>query len=173
MFTSASVCILRVHSLCGSGNCWLLMKIVADNESDPGQTSSDHESTHTLTFKCIGTTKSEHYQSALKRARDLLLMGEPVPISVVHEPTNPRDAKALAFVCELDGKEHRIGYNIVSEVLDEVLDAYRDGNIVSVKLAWVQYITEFTRSGPGFFAGVDIKKKGRWSGVAISRSSTK
>ena len=78
----------------------------------------------------------------------------------------------IAFVCELDRKELRIGY-IVSEVLDEVHDAYRAGNIVSVKLAWVRYITEWTRSGPGFFAGVDLKKKGRWSGVAISRSSTK
>ena len=74
-----------------------------------------------------------------------------MPISVVHEPTNPRDAKALAFVCELDGKENTIGY-IVSELPDEVHDAYRAGDIVSVKLAWVRYITEwrarlFCRSG--------------------------
>ena len=83
----------------GSDNSSINEPDSSDNESDPGQTSSDHESTHTLTFKCIGTTKSEHYQSALRRARDLLLRGESVPTSVVHGPTNPRDAKALYSIC--------------------------------------------------------------------------
>ena len=117
---------------------------------------------HVLTFKCIGATKSQDYQAALRKARDLMLGGQVVPVTLMHEPTNPHDSRALAFVCHIDGKQQIIGY-VVSEVVEEVHSAIDAASIVSVKFAWVRYITDWTRSGPGFFAGVDIEKKGRWS----------
>ena len=141
----------------------------SEEETEQVCADSRHDSTHVVTFKCIGSTKSQNYQKALRKARDLLLGGQIVPVSIVHEPMNPRDSNALAFVCTIEGKKHTIGY-VVSELLDEVHTAYRAGNIVSVKISWVRYITDWTRSGPGFFAGVDIEKKGRWSSNAIAHS---
>ena len=43
---------------------------------------------------------------------------ESVPVTLVHEPNNPHDSRALAFVCHLE-QPHTIGY-VVNEVLDEV-----------------------------------------------------
>ena len=122
-----------------------------ESEDEPQKVPEDPGgSTHVLTFKCIGTTKSHDYQTALRRARHLILSGQFVPVSVVHEPTNPRDSKAFAFVCTIEGKEHTIGY-IISELLDEVHAAYTAGSYVSVKFLWIRYITDWTRSGPVFF----------------------
>jgi len=44
------------------------------------------------------------------------------------------------------------------------------GSIVSIKFAWIRYVTEWSRSGPGFFAAINIEKHGVWS---VSRQSTK
>ncbi len=54
-----------------------------------------------ITIMLEHTTKSRDYQSALKKARDMLRIRQRqyVPVSLVPEPTNPRDSKALAFVC--------------------------------------------------------------------------
>ena len=85
----------------------------------------------------------------------MLSDGLDVPVSLKHEPTNPYDGQALAFVCQINGKPYTIGY-VVSELLDEVHAAIRDKNILSVKFAWIRYITDWTRSGPGFFAGIEM-----------------
>ncbi len=85
------------------------------------------------------------------------------------EPTNPRDSKALAFVCMIDGKQHTIRY-VISELLDEVHAARNVGSNVSVKFSWIRYVTEWSRSGP---AGIDIEKNGMWSTNVVSRQSTK
>ncbi len=58
-----------------------------------------HVGTHVVTFKCIGTTKSRDYHSAVKKAWDLMRTGQP-------EPTNSRDSKALAFVCKCNENNH-------------------------------------------------------------------
>jgi len=144
--------------------------------------SSDHNSTetplptsgttHTVSFKCIGATKSHDYQSTLRSARDKLRIGENVPVYLVHEPRNPRDTRALAFVCEIGGKTQRIGY-IIRELLEGVHAARNAGAIVSTKFAWVRYITEWSRSGPGFFAAINIEKRGVWSANVVSLRSTK
>ena len=51
-----------------------------------------------------------------------------MPVAIVHEPSNPRDSKALAFVCTLEDKKHTIGY-IIREVLDEVHLAISNGSV--------------------------------------------
>ncbi len=100
----------------------------------------------------------------------MLRIRQYLPVSLVPEPTNPRDSKALAFVCMIDGKQHTIGYVII-ELLDEVHAARNVGSIVSVKFSWIRYVTEWSR--PGFFAGIDIEKNGMWSTNVVSRQSTK
>lgn len=152
-----------------------------DNETTTEEGSSDDEvetksaavrSSHKLTFKCIGATKSVSYQSALRVVRDLMVEGHRVPVQLVHEPSNPRDSRALAFVCRIEGEHHTIGY-VVSELVEEVHSAIDSGSIMSVEFAWVRYITDWSRSGPGFFAGISIEKRGMWSDSAERYSSTR
>ena len=43
--------------------------------------------------------------------------------------------------------------------------------IVSVKFDWVKYLIHWSRSGPGWYAGIDVTKRGQWpSCVVRSRS---
>ena len=98
--------------------------------------------------------------------------GHRVLVQLVHEPSNPRDSRALAFVCKIKEEHHTIGY-VVSELVEEVHSAIDSGSIVSVEFAWVRYITDWSRSGPGFFAGVSIEKKGTWSNTAERYASTR
>lgn len=125
-----------------------------------------------LVFKCIGATKSSTYQSALRRARDIMLGGCTVPVQLVPEPLNPRDSRAIAFKCKVDDKWCTVGY-IVSELVEEVHAAIGSGSIFSVRFAWVRYISDWSVSGPGFFAGVTIEKKGKWSVAASNAASTR
>lgn len=128
--------------------------------------------THSVVFKCIGSVKSKGYQVALEKARNLMSDGQIVPVRLVHERYNPRDSRALAFVCDINSKPHTVGY-IVNELLDEVHTAINQNCILSVKFAWIRYITDWTKSGPGFFAGISITKKGTWSKHAVKLASTK
>ena len=119
----------------------------------------------------MGAKRTNH-QLALQSARKLISDGETVPVKLVHDQYNPWDSKALAFVCKIRNKDHIIGY-VVSELLDEVHRAISRNEIVSTEFSWVRYITDWTKSGPGFFAGIKITKKGTWSRLAIQHSSTK
>lgn len=74
----------------------------------------------------------------------------------------PYDAKAIAFVVNLSGKEHRVGY-VIRELLDEVHQALNNYPIRRVKIAWVKYVVQWPKSGPGFYCVIDITKKGTWS----------
>jgi hypothetical protein len=53
------------------------------------------------------------------KSKDLLPLKIPVSVKLHPEPNNPKDARAIAFKCIVDGQWHRIRY-IVREVLDEV-----------------------------------------------------
>ena len=77
----------------------------------------------------------------------------------------------INFVCEIEGKHHTIGY-VVSELV-EMHAAIDSGSILSVEFSWVHYITDWSRLGPGFFAGVNIGKRGKWSETAVQYSSTR
>ena len=121
----------------------------------------------------IGTINLQVYwqnsghQYVLQRARDIKASGSHVPVKLVHEPRNPCDSRAIAFMCEVDRKWQTIGY-VVSELLDEVHAAIDAGDILSIQFAWIRYITDWSSSGPGFFAGIAIEKKGEWSFSAAS-----
>lgn len=128
--------------------------------------------THTLVFKCIGAVRDEQQQKALERAYMARQAGETVPVKIEPEPTNPYDSKAICFKCMVGGLWCRIGY-IVREALDEVHEAIRCRHILWVKFAWVKFLLQWTRSGPGFYAGIYITRNGEWSVRCIRSASTK
>lgn len=170
---------------------WKLITSGSDRESDTGKESSETQSTYgsdnsefeaeedrsaatseQVVFKCIGATKSSSYQYVFERAQDIRATGSHVPVKLVHGPLNPHDSRAIAFKCEVDGQWQTIGY-VVSELLEEVRAAINAGSILSVQFAWIRYITDWSRSSPGFFAGVEIAKQGEWSISAKRAASTR
>ena len=94
-------------------------------------------------------------QEILKKARDLIKDGKEVSVRIVPEPDNHYDSKAIALQCNVDSKWQRIGY-IVREALDCVHQALSSRKIDSVHFVWVKYLLTFPRSGPVYFAGIDI-----------------
>ena len=75
------------------------------------------------------------------------------------EPTNIADSRAI--VCELDGKWEKIGY-VVSDILHEVHTVMSRNLILSVEFKYIKYVTHWTRSGPGYFAAINVTKSGPW-----------
>ena len=66
-----------------------------DKENLIEDTENDHEEvTHTVTFKCIGATKTPESQVALKTISELLASGNHVPVDLFPEPQNPYDSRA-------------------------------------------------------------------------------
>ena len=78
------------------------------------------------------------------------------------EPHNVFDSRAIAIEAEIDSQWKRVGY-LVSEVLKCVHEALGSSKIVRVELCWVKFITHWSRSGPGWYCGINISKKGPWS----------
>ena len=114
----------------------------------------------------------EHkYQEVLRRAKELRSIGVDVPVKIFCEPENPKDSRAVAVICYVDGNWHRIGY-LFRGVL-EVHEAIEHNKILFVKFAWIRYIAEWTKSGPGYFAGINISKSGDWPRSVMQASSTK
>ena len=128
--------------------------------------------THTVVFKCIGSVRDADYQNTLRVARDLIARGETVPVRVNPEPTNIKDARALVFECEIDKEWKKVGY-VVKEVLEDVRSAINKKEIFNVKFDWIKYITDWTRSGPGYFAVIRISKNGDWGPKVTQYSSTR
>ena len=144
-----------------------------DMESRDGRNEEPKEDSGSpFVFKCIGAVRDVNSQTSLRTCRDRMANGWTVPVTMEHEPTNIKDVKAIAFKCEIDGKWHRIGY-VVSEILEEVHAAISADQIVSVRFAWVKYVTDWTRSGPGYFAGIGVTKKGQWEAKVLRYKSTR
>lgn len=144
-------------------------------DSDEVQDSDDSGGdniTHIVTFKCIGVTHDHHYQATLQAAADALKNGKDVQVRLTPEPDNPQDKSAVAFECYVLGKWERVGY-VVKELLPEVHAALRNGRILSVTFAWIKFLLCWRRSGPGFYAGIKIRKQGKWSSNVVRHASTK
>ncbi len=113
---------------------------------------------HTVTFKVIGCTKETLYQSLLIRARTKIEEHHAVILKLEREPNNPYDPNAVAFLVLKDGKYLRIGY-VVKEISREVCDILARHEIISVSFKWIRYITDWSRSGPGFFRRSECYEK--------------
>ena len=75
----------------------------------------------------IGTINLQVYwqnsghQYVLQRARDIKASGSHVPVKLVHEPRNPCDSRAIAFMCEVDRKWQTIGYVVLMKCMLQLM----------------------------------------------------
>ena len=65
--------------------------------------------THTVTFKCMGTTKDIGHKETFRAAAASLREGSDVSVRLRPEPNNPVDANAIAFDCQMGNDWKRIG----------------------------------------------------------------
>jgi len=146
---------------------------VATDDNDTEVVDDDEEIpaiTHSVTFKCIGSTKELHYQEPLALAKQKRNKGETVEVKLQKEKDNPVDANAIAFMCNADSKYERIGY-VVAEALPDVHDALKKNKIIKVYFEWIRYIAYF--KNPGWYAGIVITRSGNWSNTVMLCSSKK
>ncbi len=129
--------------------------------------------THTLVFKCIGVTRDHQLQETLSLVSREMNLGQCVNVELVPEPNNPVDSQAIAFMCTLGDTVQRkkLGY-VVREGLDAVHSALANKEIVSAKVAWSRYLIHWSRSGPGWYAGIAVTKTGEWPARAVLCRST-
>ena len=123
-----------------------------------------------MTFKCIGAVRDNQSLVILSRVSEIMEEGGSVSVRIEHEHVNPYDSKAIAFKCQLDNNWHRIGY-IVKECLDYVHEAIAS-NKVSL-FSWVKYLVCWSRSGLGYYAGIDITIQGEWPSEIVRCASTR
>lgn len=128
------------------------------------------ECTHAVVFKCIGSNKNKKSQAALCSASKKIENGDTVNVVLDPEPTNPEDARAIAFLCEINNEWHKMGY-VVQECLEAVHTALSNKQIVSTELSWAKYVVHWSKSGPGWYAGVRVVRKGYWPKVVVHSSS--
>ena len=122
------------------------------SDSSCSDLDDDHkDQLHSLTFKCVGSTKVQSYQEVLEKVEDLLENGASVGVRLIPEPNNPVDAKAISFQCYYSGSWVIIGY-VLHEILDDVHFALNNNLITNVEFETVKYIPYF--SNPGWYAGV-------------------
>lgn len=143
----------------GTINPYLLSDSESEHEAD---TFVLPEITHTVVFKCIGATHNQQSQEVLSEAANLIKKGTEIPVKLMKEPENEFDSKAIAFHCKLPTKDWiKIGY-VVREVLEHVHKALDEKKIMSVKFDWVKYLVIWSKSGPGFYAGIRVTLNGEW-----------
>lgn len=139
-----------------------------DDNSDDAPDSS--EVTHSVTFKCMGSTKELRYQEYLAKIAQRRSKGEVVPCRLKPEPTNPVDSQAIAFETEVDGVWQIIGY-VVKEALCDVHKALAAKKVISVSFDWVKY--QLYWRAPGWYAGINVTRLGKWSSTVIHSHSFK
>ena len=102
-------------------------------------TTGDTVITHTVTFKCIGSTKETQYQEALSNAVVRLNRGEDIPCQVFPEPNNPIDSEAICIHFKLDRKRYKVGY-VFHEALSDLHTALRESKVTKMSIDWIKHI---------------------------------
>ena len=141
-------------------------------DSDNDTNAFEEETVHTVTFKCIGVTRERRYQNTLRIACERICDGYTVPVRLTPEPNNIYDSKAIVFECNIFDKWEKIGY-IIKEFLKTVHAAMDCKEITSVAFFWIKYISDWRQSGPGYFTGINISKKGNWDKAVLKYCSTR
>ena len=142
------------------------------DDSEPPLSSNAMPHFHTVVFKCIGAVRDTPSQRVLYQAKNKLRSRWSVPVRMIPEPTNVKDARAIVFKCKLEDKWEKIRY-VVKDILDEVHSAINNNLVLEVKFQWVNYISDWTRSGPGYFAGIAVTKSGQWESNVVCFKSTR
>ena len=126
---------------------------------------------HTVAFKCIGASRDPGCQEVLALAAKRMREGQSINVILCPEPHNKYDAKAIAFVIVENDISKRVGY-VVREALDNVHEAMKKEEILKVEVKCIKYLLHWSRSGPGWYAAIDITKVGEWPAVVAKCSST-
>ena len=113
-----------------------------------------------VTFKVIGVLRDPDIQTRLREIRDRQDRGEQFSVKLLPEPDNPVDPQAIRFGVNIDDSWKTIGY-VVKEIVEEVHSAIRTNSILFTELAWVKY--KLWKKAPGFYAAVNITRRGQWS----------
>lgn len=144
----------------------------SDSESSEDSSTVVPSQMHTVTFKCVGSTYDADAQECLSKASKILRDGGTAEMKMAQEPNNQYNTRAVAFLCKINDKWQRVGY-VVKECLEYVHKAMSEGHILSVKLAWAKYLVCWSRSGPGFYAGVNVTLQGVWHSDVVRSQSTR
>ncbi len=122
------------------------MILIWSDDADEAQTGNTeptdkaaqtHHITHSVIFKCIGANKDEKYLCLASRNI------KEVQVKLTPEEDNPKNARAIAFTCKIDGEWQRIGY-VVEEALDAVHTAL---DKESVSFEWVKFLIHWSCPG--------------------------
>ena len=98
--------------------------------------------------------------------------GNYVTVDVFPERENPYDSRAIAFKPLINNSWHTFGC-VVRKAVEYVHSAMSKKEIVCVKFSWAKYLISWSRTGPGYYAGVDITTRGRWPRAVVLCASTK
>ena len=115
--------------------------------------------THSVVFKCIGSTKEQIYQVTLHLVKQKMNSGQTVPVRLMKEPNNPKDSRAIAFECKPGDNYVRIGY-VLREALDAVHNAIDQNKILKVEFDYVKFVVQF--KDRGWYAGIAVTRIGEW-----------
>ena len=115
-----------------------------------------------LSIRLLSSVLDVHETKTVRRLLHKLCLKlddkEEVKVQLQPEPENKFNSKATAFQGFISDEWHRIGY-IVKEALDDVHSAPEQNAITSIEFAWAKYLLTWTKSGPGYFAGIKITRK--------------
>ena len=156
-----------VNEECGADD----VSISNVDDKDGSDPNEEEEKLHTITFKCIGSNKEHQYQEVLAEMNLKRKRGDKINVRITPEPHNCFDSRAIAVEAETNSKWERVGY-LVNDVLECVHKVLATNKLVSVEMSWVKFITHWSRSGPGWYCGIDICRKGTWSNVVCRCRST-
>ena len=77
----------------------------------------------------------------------------------------------MLFQTNVGGEWRNIAY-VVREAARHVAEAISNNLIVKCEFNWVRYIVHWSRSGPGWYTGITVTKKGTWPSEIVQSSST-
>ena len=99
-------------------------------------------------------------------------LGQHVSVDIFSEPENPFDSRAIAFKALIDHRWCTVGY-VVREAVECVYRMIELNKIESVSFSWANYMVTWSRSGPGYYAGINITVKGKWPVEVVRCASTR
>lgn len=141
-----------------------------DLSTESDLTDAEDDMLDTVCCKCVGVTRDPSYQQALEAAYKQLEEGINVDVKLVPEPNNPYDSQAISFQCLVNQSWKIIGY-VIRELCEYIHDAIAKHSIVEARLSWVKYKVIRT-TGPGYYAAVNIIRKGQWPSIVRKCSNT-
>lgn len=140
----------------------------SDDDFDDSDDGDDNEDPthHTLPFKVLGVAYSAERQKHLENAF-IILRERLVKAKIVPEIDNAYDKNAIAVMLDYGHGWVKIGY-IAKELTQFLHPLLKCDHITSVSLKHINFRTSYLRAG--FYATVQITRKGQWENTIIKAS---